>query len=75
MLFPRPRPARRRARARRHTKIRTLTCTAAEAFAAIDANMVVGRVERVEVAPRRGRRVRLSDHMGLAKREGGDVSY
>ena len=48
---------------------------AAEAFAAIDANMVVGRVERVEVTPRRGRRVRLSDHMGLAKREGGDVSY
>lgn len=75
MLFPRPRPARRRARARRHTKIRTLTCTAAEAFAAIDANMVVGRVERVEVTPRGGRRVRLSDHMGLAKREGGDVSY
>ena len=59
------------ARARRHTKIRTLACTAAEAFAAIDANMVVGRVERVEVTPRRGRRVRLSDHMGLAKREGG----
>ena len=63
------------ARARRHTKIRTLACTAAEAFAAIDANMVVGRVERVEVTPRRGRRVRLSDHMDLAKREGGDVSY
>ena len=62
--------ARRRARARRHTKIRTLACTAAEAFAAIDANMVVGRVERVEVTPRRGRRVRLSDHMGLAKRRG-----
>ena len=58
------------ARARRHTKIRTLACTAAEAFAAIDANMVVGRVERVEVTPRRGRRVRLSDHTGLAKKGG-----